>query len=99
MNIDERLDALTQSLELMAKMQQTDHEDYEETRIRTEEVFAQTEDRLQELAEEQARGIAEIRRQLSRAIRLSIQEARQERKRRQELQNLMKQFLSGGPIQ
>ena len=78
MTLDERLEALTQSLELLAGMQTHAAEEYEERFLRYDE-------RLLELAEQHDREIAEIRRELGRAVRLSIQETRNERKRRQEM--------------
>jgi hypothetical protein len=78
MTIDERLAALTHSVELMASMQADAAEAYEERFLRIDE-------RLLEMAEQHDREIAEIRRELARAVRLSIQETRNERKRRQEM--------------
>ena len=94
--LTERHEALTQSVELMARMQAHAAEKYEERFLRTEEKYEervlQTEERLLDLAERQSefaeqhhREIAEIRRELGRAVRLSVQETRNERKRRQEM--------------
>ncbi|HXB73876.1 MAG TPA: hypothetical protein VNY05_36895 [Candidatus Acidoferrales bacterium] len=78
MTLDERLEALTHTVELMAGMQTHAAEESEERFLRLDE-------RLLEFAERHDREIAEIRRELGRAIRLSIQETRNERKRRQEM--------------
>jgi hypothetical protein len=78
MTLDERIEALTHSLELMAGMQTHAAEESEERFLRFDE-------RLLEMAEQHDREIAEIRRQLGQAVRLSIQETRNERKRRQEM--------------
>jgi hypothetical protein len=78
MTIDERLEALTHRLELMAGMQTHAAEESEERFLRFDE-------RLLEMAERHDREMAEIRRELGRAVRLSIQETRNERKRRQEM--------------
>jgi hypothetical protein len=79
MNIDERLEALVQTVELMAAMQKHAGEEYEERQLRMDE-------RLIEIDERHAAAIADIRNQLNRAVRLSIQEARNERRRRHELE-------------
>jgi hypothetical protein len=100
MTLDERLEALTHTVELMAGMQTHATEEYEERFLRLDE-------RLLEFAEQHDREIAEIRRELGRAVRLSIQETRNERKRRQEmaadaakrhqeLEALLKAFLERG---
>ena len=78
MTLDERIEALTHSVELLAGMQTHAAEEYEERFLRYDE-------RLLELAEQHDREMAEIRRELGRAVRLSIQETRNERKRRQEM--------------
>jgi hypothetical protein len=78
MNVDGRIEALTHSVELLASMQTHAAETYEEHFLRYDE-------RLLELAELHDREIGEIRRELVRAIRLSVQETHNERKRRQEM--------------
>jgi hypothetical protein len=73
----------------------------------SEERFLRYDERLLALAEQHDREIGEIRRELGRAIRLSVQETRNERKRRQEmaadaakrhqeLEALLKTFLERG---
>jgi len=100
MTLDERLEALTHSVELLAGMQTHAAEEYEER-------FLGYDERFLELAEQHDREIAQIRRELGRAVRLSIQETRNERKRRQEmavdaakrhqeLEELLKAFLERG---
>jgi hypothetical protein len=99
----ERHEALTQSVELLASTQSHAAEEYEERFLRQEERFLRQEERLLEIAEradahreQHNREITEIRRELGRAIRLSIQEARNQRNRHQELEVLMKAFLERG---
>jgi hypothetical protein len=76
----------------MARMQAHAAEEYEERFLRTEErllEMAERQDRnegkLLEFAEQHHREMAQIRRELGRAVRLSVQETRNERKRRQEM--------------
>src|SRR5450432_1853426 len=117
----ERHEALTQSVELMVSAQRHAAEESEERFLRQEERFLRQDERflrqderLLEIAERanaaserHDREIGEIRRELGRAVRLSIQEARNERKRRhemderhrqrhEELEVLLKSFLKRG---
>ena len=103
MTIDERLErlverheALTQSVELLASTQSHAADESEERFLRQEERLLELAERADAAREQHDRQIAEIRRELGRAIRLSIQEARDQRKRHQELEILMKAFLERG---
>jgi hypothetical protein len=98
--IDERLVALTHNVELMAAMQQHAIEEEAERRLQFDERFLELGERQAEGITRQAEAAArhdqqmsEIRSQIGRAVRLSIQEARNERKRRQDLESLFKAFL------
>jgi hypothetical protein len=101
--IDERLErlvkrheALTQSVELLASRQSHAADEYEERFLRQEERFLDLPERAGAHREQHDREITEIRRELGRAIRLSIQEAPNQRKRHQELDVMMKAFLERG---
>ena len=103
MTIDERLErlverheALTQSVELLASAQSHAAEEYEERFLRQEERLLEIAERADTHREQHNREITEIRRELGRAIRLSIQEPRNQRKRHHELEVLMKAFLERG---
>ena len=83
MTIDERLDAITQTLELMALRQA----DYEERQADYEE---RHEREMEDIRKEGAATRAELRR----AIRLSVQDARNERRRRHELDDKITQLAA-----
>jgi hypothetical protein len=89
MTIDERIEALVQSVELMASMQSDAAEAYEERWQRNEERWLALGEQLGEERHQAAirhdREMAEIRRDLGRAVRASIQETRNERKRRHDM--------------
>jgi hypothetical protein len=108
MNIDERLDRIAASLDILAKM----HIDAEraaeeraaaadERAAAADERFAANEERIaeeeQRAAEAEARHereMAAIRAELQRGIRLSIQEARAERRKRRELDDKITQLAA-----
>lgn len=85
MNIDERLEALAQTVELMAAMQKHAFEEAEERELRFQEKWLEMGERQAEAAARFDREMMELRGQLGRAVRASILEARQERRRRHEL--------------
>jgi hypothetical protein len=92
----ERHEALTQSVELLASAQSHAAEEYEERFLRQEERLLDLAERAAANREQHDREITEIRRELGRAIRLSIQEARNQRKRHRELEVVLKAFLERG---
>lgn len=104
MDIDKRIEALTQSVELLASLQTDGVEAFEERSLRYEERLLAMAEHQHEAAIRHDREMVEIRRELGRGVRASVHEARAERKRRQELgaemtkrheelEALLKQFL------
>lgn len=74
MTLDERLEALTQSLELQVSLQG-------DAQLRNDEAIARHDREMAELRASQAKTEAELRR----AFRLGVHEARAERRKRKEL--------------
>jgi len=95
MSLDDRLEALTRNLELVT-LGHTDHDARlaaaEERQAAADERQAAAEERQAAANERHAREMAEIRGILRRAIRLGVQEARNERRRRSELDEKITQL-------
>jgi uncharacterized membrane-anchored protein YjiN (DUF445 family) len=97
MNIDDRLEALAQSLELLAHM----HADAEQRQSAAEERQSAAEERQSAAEERHDREMEDIRREgrafrsdLRRAFAMGVREARNERKRRQELDEKITQLAA-----